>query len=74
MLTTGEMRRLKALSPRVRVLNDRKGWWVMEHDGQCVFLDGDNLCSIYEQRPGACSRFPTRPTVGCLVWPDGGEE
>ncbi len=24
----------------------------------CPFLGSDNYCSIYEQRPGDCARFP----------------
>lgn len=24
----------------------------------CPFLNGDNFCSIYEQRPSDCHRFP----------------
>jgi Fe-S-cluster containining protein len=26
-------------------------------DGRCVFLGGDNLCAIYEDRPVNCRRF-----------------
>lgn len=26
--------------------------------GQCVFLDGSNLCIVYESRPKACREFP----------------
>ena len=26
--------------------------------GRCMFLDGENLCSIYENRPPVCRTFP----------------
>jgi len=28
--------------------------------GRCTFLDGENLCSIYENRPPVCRTFPFR--------------
>ena len=30
-------------------------------DGRCMFLDEDNLCRIYEQRPVNCRRFECIP-------------
>jgi Fe-S-cluster containining protein len=81
---TGEMRRLQALAAfrgiRLRFLNrhpvDRLpgsrvewAWSWSKSDGVCPFLNGSNLCSIYDSRPAACRRFPTRPEPGCLVWP-----
>jgi len=38
--------------------------------GVCPFLiEASNLCSIYEDRPDACRRFPTKPEPGCVLWP-----
>ncbi len=32
---------------------------VLKHvGGQCVFLDGSNLCAVYDVRPKACRDFP----------------
>ena len=51
----------------------RAGWllaFAEQPGGVCPFLDqSSNLCSIYEDRPLACRRFPTAPVAGCLVWP-----
>jgi len=50
----------------------RAGWLLafVDNGGVCPFLDqSSNLCSIYEDRPLACRRFPTAPTAGCPVWP-----
>ncbi len=28
-------------------------------DGSCIHLGKDNLCKIYEKRPGVCRQFPS---------------
>ncbi len=28
--------------------------WHLLVDGDCMYLDGDNLCTMYERRPGKC--------------------
>lgn len=68
-LGTVEMRQLKRLG-NIKVESAGRGKWLMEFDGACLFLK-DDLCSIFENRPMACRRFPPKPTEGCLVW--GGE-
>ena len=35
----------------------------------CIFLLKDSRCSIHDERPDACRRFPTRPKSWCAVWP-----
>ncbi|MHA2266017.1 MAG: YkgJ family cysteine cluster protein [Candidatus Thorarchaeota archaeon] len=39
----------------------------------CTFLITSgakkNTCSIHNERPDACRRFPTRPKEFCAVWP-----
>ncbi len=70
-VTTQEMRRLKQLAPgRARFLHTgRHGVWRMVSglNGHCVFLTDNNLCSIYEARPGACQQFPHRPFRDCPI-------
>ena len=34
----------------------------------CPFLDG-NICTVYEDRPQACRRYPSAPDPRCAVWP-----
>lgn len=49
---------------------DKEGDYVVKKS-PCPFLDNDNACSIYDQRPSDCQRFPytnedvfyKRPTV-----------
>lgn len=50
------------------------GTWALDfgrNGGRCPFLTEESLCAIYAERPGACRRFPVRPTPGCLAWPEG---
>ena len=30
----------------------------LREDGSCIFLGGDNRCSVYELRPDTCRRYP----------------
>ena len=42
--------------------------WVIDKVGRgcpCVFLDENNLCRIYETRPGDCRDYPKKGVV-CL--------
>lgn len=34
----------------------------------CIFLQEDNMCSIHNERPECCRRFPPKPTTWCPVW------
>ena len=72
-VTNEERRRLVALNWRVGltiVKRDDNDMYAMNFKPACVFLDqATNLCTIYEQRPAACARFPVRPTRDCIVWP-----
>ncbi len=56
----------------VRQETDDPNWFRAEHaenGGVCVFLDQTtNLCRIYEDRPLACRRYPTRPEPRCRLW------
>jgi Fe-S-cluster containining protein len=51
--------------------------WVInfteQPDKHCPFLENNNLCSIYDQRPTACSQYPRQPQEKCLLWPKTGE-
>ena len=40
-------------------------WALKEKDqkGQCIFLDDQARCSVYESRPHQCRSFPWWPTV-----------
>ncbi len=31
---------------------------LMNRDGRCIFLGGDNLCSVYRYRPMGCRSYP----------------
>ncbi len=39
----------------------------------CVFLytsgEQKNMCSIHDERPECCRRWPAKPTEWCLAWP-----
>jgi Fe-S-cluster containining protein len=35
----------------------------------CLFLQKDNMCSIHEDRPECCCRWPAKPTTWCPAWP-----
>lgn len=70
-LNDHEMRRLRALKPEIKVLNIERGAWALDfgdNGGACPFL-ANNLCSIYDERPFDCRRFPVAPQDFCLVWP-----
>ena len=70
-LSEGEATRLKSLKPDAPIVpgNDPDKWAMFLLDG-CTFLDSNNLCSIYDQRPQACKVFPSKPADFCLVWPE----
>lgn len=34
-----------------------KNWWLPYEDGRCIFLGGDDRCTIYPRRPRACQTF-----------------
>jgi Fe-S-cluster containining protein len=38
----------------------------------CLFLytsgENKNMCSIHEDRPECCRRWPAKPTTWCAVW------
>ena len=69
MLTPIETRTLKKLNPKVKMLCHDADNYVMNFmEADCIFLD-DNLCTIYNERPNACRRFPRKAYTGCLVWP-----
>lgn len=52
----------------VTVARARTGLFTLRQTpgGDCLFLGGDRRCTVYEQRPDVCRRFPTEvgPRVG----------
>jgi Fe-S-cluster containining protein len=51
---------------------ERKKWrWYIGKP--CIFLytggENKNMCSIHEERPECCKRWPAKPTMWCPVWP-----
>jgi Fe-S-cluster containining protein len=60
LLEDEERRKFAAFAVDVRIHAD--GHPIIEkalpyRDGRCVFLGGDDLCTIYEDRPRNCRRF-----------------
>ena len=44
----------------VKSYNDRTRIFTLQtkHGHDCLFLDEQRLCTIYDRRPGVCRRFP----------------
>lgn len=44
----------------VQQFHAKTGLFVLQqkHGRDCVFLDADRLCTVYERRPEVCRRFP----------------
>lgn len=61
------VREIKVLDKRGLPMT-RRGTFV-KFNGQCPKLADDGSCSIYEQRPVTCRKFPTQAVRGCLLWP-----
>lgn len=70
-LRKDEAERLSKLSPFFLADPDDQGrpTVFLEAGEACVFLGAKGECTIYEQRPEACRKFPSSPWPGCLVWP-----
>ena len=49
--------------------HEKKKRWRWRIGSPCMFLTDDNYCSIHEERPECCRRFPSKPTEWCAVWP-----
>lgn len=63
---------LRQPTERHHMLRDR--WVMLRAENGCQFLgQNTNLCTIYDERPAACQRFPMRPTRGCLLTPHADE-
>jgi Fe-S-cluster containining protein len=52
---------LKKLKGKIRSFRVKTGLYVLEQrpNGDCVFLDSNRLCMIYDKRPEVCRRFPS---------------
>lgn len=75
LVTDSEMRMMKDRAT-VKVQRHDKNQWAVDfgfNGGQCPLLADDNSCSIHEDRPDACRKFPSAPYESCLVWPKEGE-
>lgn len=46
------------LHGRVSIFVEDETWYLMVH-ADCVALRSDNLCGIYEERPGICRKYST---------------
>lgn len=61
LLEGDEVRRFAAWSASAMIQTSDAGLVservIPYRDGRCPFLGGDDLCTIYEDRPNACRRF-----------------
>lgn len=47
----------EAVLEKAGAILDEDGWMLPTVNGQCIFLDNNNRCSIYARRPQACRDF-----------------
>jgi Fe-S-cluster containining protein len=68
-ITTQEMRRLKQLNKKAKISSKGSKWLLdfKENGGQCPFLSKDNLCTIHDDRPDACRKYPLWYEPKCLL-------
>ena len=48
---------------------DEHGYLRHDSSGRCIFLDAQNLCSIYENRPKVCRDFARGSNPKCFDTP-----
>lgn len=70
----------KILSKRKLIKSSRvrTGLFTLEQkpNGECIFLDRDKRCTVYEKRPDTCRDFPSRvgPKVGFCPYESKGPQ
>lgn len=59
--------------PVKKFMFDNRGRvWSFTFDGMCIYLDSDNRCTIYDERPDVCRRFGCDDDLPCpYVDPSG---
>lgn len=74
-ITTEERDRLNAKLHGITIKTEHieRDHWRWHIGKPCLFLTTSgpdkNKCSIHNERPECCRRFPARPVTWCPVWP-----
>ena len=57
-LSAEDIRRIEETGRTDFYIRSGSGFRLKNFNGRCVFLDQDNMCSIYRSRPAGCRLYP----------------